>query len=116
MTPRRFTPTGVGTILFGMRCRCRSTVHPHGRGDNRNYRRCRTTMRGSPPRAWGQCSSHVRDARRRRFTPTGVGTISSSARPIHIDAVHPHGRGDNERNARSARSIVGSPPRAWGQL
>jgi len=52
---------------------------------------------------------------RRRFTPTGVGTIAtpSAARPC--PAVHPHGRGDNTRSARSSQALPGSPPRAWGQ-
>jgi len=33
---RRFTPTGVGTICARSRSSERSTVHPHGRGDNRS--------------------------------------------------------------------------------
>ena len=72
----------------------------------------------------------------RRFTPTGVGTMSRRSRPRRPTAVHPHGRGDNARSATApvARLTVhphgrgdnrratlrrsrrnGSPPRAWGQ-
>ena len=32
-----------------------------------------------------------------RFTPTGVGTIIRVALRVVPVAVHPHGRGDNER-------------------
>ena len=50
-----------------------------------------------------------------RFTPTGVGTICvrwmRRARPT----VHPHGRGDNFREALPDFVAGGSPPRAWGQ-
>jgi len=71
------------------------TVHPHGRGDN-----------GVPTRCDARCS---------RFTPTGVGTIISSARNTAARAVHPHGRGDNSETPSLHAMSVGSPPRAWGQ-
>ena len=32
----RFTPTGVGTMRSGAAAGSGSTVHPHGRGDNRH--------------------------------------------------------------------------------
>ena len=51
---RRFTPTGVGTIVCGAAAASGSTVHPHGRGDNLIYEYAATLHGGSPPRAWGQ--------------------------------------------------------------
>ena len=91
----RFTPTGVGTIDRRRPSGRGTTVHPHGRGDNINRRRpCRAT-RGSPPRAWGQLLRRSIRHHRRRFTPTGVGTISRCWRKLVNCAVHPHGRGDN---------------------
>ena len=51
-----------------------------------------------------------------RFTPTGVGTIFAMRCRILSRAVHPHGRGDNVMRRCRLSSIVGSPPRAWGQL
>jgi len=50
---------------------------------------------GSPPRAWGQLVHRKASRRRRRFTPTGVGT--TSVPPL------------------LSRFITGSPPRALGQ-
>ena len=50
----RFTPTGVGTMARALAALAEVTVHPHGRGDNRNIVAARVRNRGSPPRAWGQ--------------------------------------------------------------
>ena len=56
------------------------------------------------------CPSHP------RFTPTGVGTMSRYFRTPAAAAVHPHGRGDNERRGYDCEAEIGSPPRAWGQF
>ena len=115
-TWRRFTPTGVGTIAGAPPRLTRCTVHPHGRGDNRWGAAKIDALHGSPPRAWGQCARAAAVPVRRRFTPTGVGTIVARGINAPSRPVHPHGRGDNvTRYARRAVS-VGSPPRAWGQF
>ena len=89
----RFTPTGVGTTSFGLVRHPLSPVHPHGRGDNYNQIKLEYLDRGSPPRAWGQRKSiQSWPPWRIRFTPTGVGTTTSS----HI----------------RSPSYFGSPPRA----
>ena len=51
-----------------------------------------------------------------RFTPTGVGTIETITLIPNALAVHPHGRGDNIAGEVGVPLVVGSPPRAWGQL
>jgi len=56
------------------------------------------------------------DGFNRRFTPTGVGTISVAPLAFVIASVHPHGRGDNCQAKRNGHKPTGSPPRAWGQL
>ncbi len=72
-------------------------------------------MFGSPPRAWGQRDlTHRRDFEV-RFTPTCVGTTRMRCCiPGHI-SVHPHVRGDNLAGTPMKISMIGSPPRAWGQ-
>ena len=50
----RFTPTGVGTILYVSANQMVRPVHPHGRGDNLHPVRSGIRHNGSPPRAWGQ--------------------------------------------------------------
>ena len=132
----RFTPTGVGTMFWRLWGGLRRAVHPHGRGDNARRHDLAERIAGSPPRAWGQCSSSAVHGLRLRFTPTGVGTMERNLVPAIPSTVHPHGRGDN---ALSAASLMpspavhphgrgdnyqcsarqgygyGSPPRAWGQ-
>ena len=112
---RRFTPTGVGTMIkLGLATKDGS-VHPHGRGDNRGAERGRHNKGGSPPRAWGQCNRLGYRGGGNRFTPTGVGTIFwHCSSPSHT-TVHPHGRGDNTMPKASRFEHYGSPPRAWGQ-
>ena len=92
------------------------TVHPHGRGDNAQRVDVHQLFVGSPPRAWGQCSSTPLAASTARFTPTGVGTISASRTDATCPTVHPHGRGDNQFATPTGDAYCGSPPRAWGQL
>ena len=113
---RRFTPTGVGTIPARYSLRRARAVHPHGRGDNKRVVLGDDINRGSPPRAWGQSFLDYSFTLTTRFTPTGVGTMSPPSRPKRRVAVHPHGRGDNERYMPGAFVGVGSPPRAWGQF
>ena len=110
-----FTPTGVGTISSAAAGALHSSVHPHGRGDNLHSLGSYHSSDGSPPRAWGQCRSDARRVGDPRFTPTGVGTITSPIAPLMIHAVHPHGRGDNFCCSAASQHIIGSPPRAWGQ-
>ena len=112
---RRFTPTGVGTIIPIPIPRARHPVHPHGRGDNRDCPRECLGRRGSPPRAWGQLERYKCDIVYCRFTPTGVGTIPHRPAFRLYWAVHPHGRGDNTGPLIRTEARNGSPPRAWGQ-
>ena len=111
-----FTPTGVGTIRRRAAQRVPVTVHPHGRGDNADADVGEATLTGSPPRAWGQYEPPPRPRRAPRFTPTGVGTMRSTTSAVSVSTVHPHGRGDNLTAFQVPMSLVGSPPRAWGQL
>ena len=111
----RFTPTGVGTMSTRRRCTACTTVHPHGRGDNRYRSSADAALVGSPPRAWGQSTAGARPTRVRRFTPTGVGTMRRRCPPVLRCAVHPHGRGDNREHVQRRVWVGGSPPRAWGQ-
>ena len=105
----------MGTICCCWRWIGNSTVHPHGRGDNRAGTERGCGFGGSPPRAWGQSQYGKRGFGQRRFTPTGVGTIADVLTHTTSIPVHPHGRGDNvDKNADPAFN-VGSPPRAWGQ-
>ena len=65
-------------MVFGVFPNRMSTVHLHGRGDNRGVPAGVAAACGSPPRAWGQYETVVQMLARSRFTPTGVGTMLSS--------------------------------------
>ena len=117
----RFTPTGVGTMNFGIKHPIFYTVHPHGCGDNSwcanrddairrftptgvgticscvLFRPCKV---GSPPRVWGQWRGTLQKFLQARFTPTGVGTILAGGRNASTNTVHPHGCGDNFNSKR----------------
>ena len=112
----RFTPTGVGTITARPTEYRSASVHPHGRGDNRQCAKPVCGSGGSPPRAWGQYAPADGARAGERFTPTGVGTMTPRARRAKKQSVHPHGRGDNRRRISMAAHPLGSPPRAWGQF
>ena len=51
-----------------------------------------------------------------RFTPTRVGTTSDPSSWPHRPAVHPHACGDNQATEKLPVTVIGSPPRVWGQL
>ena len=111
----RFTPTGVGTIGISAPPHQRTTVHPHGRGDNLVAAAAEGVNTGSPPRAWGQSDCGGAVDLGERFTPTGVGTIFRTYEYAQSVTVHPHGRGDNFGCIVQQFRRRGSPPRAWGQ-
>ncbi len=112
----RFTPTGVGTGSQQLSCLLMLPVHPHGRGDRQGRLIDGRRVIGSPPRAWGQGTQHLDFARVARFTPTGVGTGTYTRSAGWAWTVHPHGRGDRRHCLSPLVPVVGSPPRAWGQV
>ena len=116
MRAMRFTPTGVGTIRCIAWSRSTVTVHPHGRGDNIRVFYLGAGVGGSPPRAWGQSDRRARRIPRRRFTPTGVGTIRRTVISGSPSAVHPHGRGDNAARLRFGRQQVRFTPTGVGTI
>ncbi len=111
----RFTPTCVGTMMFGDMPANLIPVHPHVRGDNYFSNLHYKFLTGSPPRAWGQCVIEIIANKYLRFTPTCVGTIGNMVTPASVVTVHPHVRGDNRNTHCTPSPHNGSPPRAWGQ-
>ena len=126
----------MGTTKRGRGGRSGPTVHPHACGDNRPRQATKTGVIrftptrvgttstptlscvlavGSPPRVWGQPSSHAKKPRTLRFTPTRVGTTGLMKDILSLDTVHPHACGDNTILAVATDPMTGSPPRVWGQ-
>ena len=112
----RFTPTCVGTAVGDPHRFLLSPVHPHVRGDGDLQPCSRPPFVGSPPRAWGRRPLGSVNVTISRFTPTCVGTASTSSSSRHRPAVHPHVRGDGRWRRVFGTGPPGSPPRAWGRL
>ena len=67
-----------------------------------------------PPHAWGiQRAAHAA-GRLRRFIPTCVGNTGRRTCKNQCRAVHPHMRGEYEKNAAHFQWHYGSSPHAWG--
>src|SRR3712207_3342104 len=73
----RFTPTHVGTLVGLPASGTTRLVHPHARGDVNGAAPTVVQVIGSPPRTWGRFHGGALIVRRRRFTPTHVGTLSA---------------------------------------
>ena len=108
-------PRAWGRLGRGSTPRAPPAVHPHVRGDDVRSRAVTGEKDGSPPRAWGRPGSVLRSGVGRRFTPTCVGTTTSSHASGGTSTVHPHVRGDDHGVRPSTCSWRGSPPRAWGR-
>ncbi len=112
----RFTPTRVGTTIGGLRRAPPSSVHPHACGDDFWGDLAPLPRDGSPPRVWGRPILPAQSLRSLRFTPTRVGTTSTSPRRRLTPTVHPHACGDDMDKEFLQRYLDGSPPRVWGRL
>src|SRR5581483_1716341 len=77
---RRFTPTCVGTAPAPAAPRPAPAVHPHVRGDGVCYANGTAPAAGSPPRAWGRHFDTPKGCETLRFTPTCVGTATTTRR------------------------------------
>ena len=109
-----FIPTGVGNIVPMIADICRSTVHPHGRGENGIEAHNAQFEYGSSPRAWGKLLTQTGLFKDVRLIPTGVGKLdvapfaalqdrsipTSVGNMVSVPTVqsgplvHPHGHGE----------------------
>ena len=111
-------------------------VHPHMRGENREYAPKLVEYSGTPPHAWGKRGSLKSFRRTARYTPTCVGKTHPRSIQARKSAVHPHMRGENPRSPHprvQKREVHphmrgenikmeikngtqhGTPPHAWGK-
>ena len=112
----RYTPTDVGKTRGRRTWTERSTVHPHGRGEDFPTSHPEDAHHGTPPRTWGRRVELLLSDDDYRYTPTDVGkTLPGPAAPEPA-AVHPHGRGEDEEPTTEEAIAFGTPPRTWGRL
>ena len=75
---RRTIPTRVGRTLPFARAFAIASDHPHARGENRPYRRCKRYVCGPSPRAWGEHADGALTMIESRTIPTRVGRTTLS--------------------------------------
>ena len=94
--------------------RCEPPVHPHARGERPARTTALPALGGSSPRTWGTLQPSRRRESNRRFIPTHVGNATAAWARRPVNAVHPHARGERQREAHIWPNGVGSSPRTWG--
>ena len=110
------TPTGVGKTGSGDRVRQERKKHPHGRGEDPCGTALSFTLPETPPRAWGRRNVRIRNSRKNRNTPTGVGKTNFIPFLTGKLRKHPHGRGEDAYGVSAGAKHGETPPRAWGRL
>ena len=109
-----FIPTCVGNTCRKSKTECRTSVHPHVRGEYALAQGRRAALAGSSPRAWGIPYSPQGFHFESRFIPTCVGNTSSNSTSRLGMTVHPHVRGEYAQLGPHFFGLHGSSPRAWG--
>ena len=89
--------------------------HPHGRGENVDFRESEQKVNGPSPRAWGEQRPPGTIQPGSRTIPTGVGRTVRRKMCVTIRTDHPHGRGENAASCMSSNGAGGPSPRAWGE-
>ena len=99
----RFIPTCVGTTVRHGERSLEHSVHPHVRGNHREFPSLSYLYSGSSPRAWEPHPGLRLTLTKLRFIPTCVGTTRGAHALGVARAVHPHVRGNHERVRASKR-------------
>src|SRR5271165_4387476 len=113
---RRFIPTQVGNARERRSRSAAHTVHPHARGERDLTSRLFDRIRGSSPRTWGTLKERHDVCGQRRFIPTHVGNAAATWSRRSGKSVHPHARGEREKERTEVSEAIGSSPRTWGTL
>ncbi len=109
-----FIPADAGNRRQGLVFGGSRSVHPRGRGEQGlpRYPHCRSG--GSSPRTRGTVAEILLDERKLRFIPADAGNSSADLIDIVDAAVHPRGRGEQDKGQESCWFGTGSSPRTRG--
>ena len=89
--------------------------HPHGRGEDAWGRAEKSKLGETPPRAWGRPLQVPITHFQIGNTPTGVGKTCNAYRISFTSQKHPHGRGEDFSKKMLGKTLLETPPRAWGR-
>ena len=112
----RFIPACAGTGRPSAPAARRRPVHPRVRGDRSSGASALHAAVGSSPRARGQASARREPTIPTRFIPACAGTGARRVFESLPETVHPRVRGDRSLDAYRTNPVVGSSPRARGQV
>ncbi len=107
----RSTPTHVGNTRGWRASPLLPTVHPHARGEYRQWESHCASAYGPPPRTWGIRVLDATVVGINRSTPTHVGNTALFAVWWLASTVHPHARGEYWCGEITYLSPNGPPPR-----
>ena len=89
--------------------------HPHGCGED-SRSDCGISACGeTPPRVWGRPPSSPSSPSSPGNTPTGVGKTAYRQFRSILKKKHPHGCGEDVRDAADRDLDIETPPRVWGR-
>ena len=110
------TPTCVGKTGIEKVAELGNEKHPHMRGEDLRRASWTTTLKETPPHAWGRLADMARKLNIKGNTPTCVGKTCPTGAFNSVRWKHPHMRGE-DRGRQCPRTGTGeTPPRAWGRL
>ena len=89
--------------------------HPHRRGEDEDEPFLAGLKKETPPQAWGRPAPPEKRLYATGNTPTGVGKTQTVSTFAQSTRKHPHRRGEDPAQKRSARTSMETPPQAWGR-
>ncbi len=111
---QRFSPTGVGNIFPVQLNTASKSVQPHWCGEHIDYRLLLPALHGSAPLVWGTWQDLPPEQKAVRFSPTGVGNMTTAWTIAKSAAVQPHWCGEHALVQCLIRRKSGSAPLVWG--
>ena len=111
----RNTPTRVGKTLLCSSAPSFSKKHPHTRGEDQAGSSYIVRSVETPPHAWGRLLQNITLGNNYGNTPTRVGKTGIAGSFMTVRKKHPHTRGEDLGSSPLYRSLIETPPHAWGR-
>ena len=109
------TPTCVGKTTAASGLWGSAQKHPHMRGEDNTSNALLSSLRETPPHAWGRLNHAHTELSHGGNTPTCVGKTLNFWVGFQPTRKHPHMRGEDFTAARQRIEDLETPPHAWGR-
>ena len=111
----RNSPTCVGKTTAASGLWGSAQKHPHMRGEDNTSNALLSSLRETPPHAWGRLNHAHTELSHGGNTPTCVGKTLNFWVGFQPTRKHPHMRGEDFTAARQRIEDLETPPHAWGR-